>query len=125
MSFMYLHNRKCATLCFGVILSGRNIFSLLLKVLNRILYVTAFLSNRVLCGTGFLCSRWTSELELDFNYCHWVVHELNYILEPQAIWDEDYSASKVSMSRPPSSGTCFLHTCVQPPLVVNISEMGW
>jgi len=53
MSFMYLHNRKCATSCFGVILSGRNIFSLLLKVLNRILYVTAFLSNRVLCGTGF------------------------------------------------------------------------
>ena len=35
------------------------------------------------------------------------------------------SANGASMLQPPSSGTRCLHTCAQPPSVVNSSEMGW
>jgi len=35
------------------------------------------------------------------------------------------STNGASMLQPPSSGTRCLHTCAQPPSVVNSSEMGW
>ena len=35
------------------------------------------------------------------------------------------SANGASMLQPPSSGTRCLHTCAQPPSVMNSSEMGW
>ena len=40
-------------------------------------------------------------------------------------WTRTWFSQQASMLQPPSSGTCCLCTCAQPPSVVNNSEMGW